>query len=216
MQLTKLRAAPVLQADVPPCAPAGQLDGGTASQLIASVRRLAEVVRGVGSMRASTVLLAVLLQGVTPLVAAAQVAESPDDQRVWQWFGSCPSRQTMQAALLLSGKELFAASLPVCVLRRGDGRDGQQKRLVFTFHAKATVFGQEFESFGEPAIEGNIWLAGGDPDALLLGVSFMVPKRILLNTVHIAKVARRSESQLAEHLVMRTSEVKLEQAKDSR
>jgi hypothetical protein len=27
MQLTKLRAAPVLQADVPPCAPAGKTDG---------------------------------------------------------------------------------------------------------------------------------------------------------------------------------------------
>ncbi len=39
MQLTKLRAAPVLQAEVPPCAPAGETDGGTASQLIASVRR---------------------------------------------------------------------------------------------------------------------------------------------------------------------------------
>ena len=38
MQLTKLRAAPVLQAEVPPCAPAGETDGGTASQLIASVR----------------------------------------------------------------------------------------------------------------------------------------------------------------------------------
>jgi hypothetical protein len=37
MQLTKLRAAPVLQAEVPPCAPAGETDGGTASQLIASV-----------------------------------------------------------------------------------------------------------------------------------------------------------------------------------
>jgi hypothetical protein len=37
MQLTKLRAAPVLQAEVPPCAPAGKTDGGTASQLIASV-----------------------------------------------------------------------------------------------------------------------------------------------------------------------------------
>jgi hypothetical protein len=41
MQLTKLRAAPVLQAEVPPCAPAGEVDGGTASQLIRSVRRLA-------------------------------------------------------------------------------------------------------------------------------------------------------------------------------
>jgi hypothetical protein len=37
MQLTKLRAAPVLQAEVPPCAPAGWMDGGTASQLIRSV-----------------------------------------------------------------------------------------------------------------------------------------------------------------------------------
>ena len=38
MQLTKLRAAPVLQAEVPPCAPAGRTDGGTASQLIPGVR----------------------------------------------------------------------------------------------------------------------------------------------------------------------------------
>jgi hypothetical protein len=39
MQLTKLRAAPVLRAEVPPCAPAGKTDGGTASQLIRGVRR---------------------------------------------------------------------------------------------------------------------------------------------------------------------------------
>ena len=42
MQLTKLRAAPVLQAEVPTCAPAGKTGGGTASQLIRSVRRLVE------------------------------------------------------------------------------------------------------------------------------------------------------------------------------
>ena len=39
MQLTKLRAAPVRQAEVPPCGPAGQMDGGTASQLIRGVGR---------------------------------------------------------------------------------------------------------------------------------------------------------------------------------
>ena len=39
MQLTKLRAAPEWQAEVPPCAPAGEMDGGTASQLIRSVGR---------------------------------------------------------------------------------------------------------------------------------------------------------------------------------
>jgi hypothetical protein len=31
MRLTKLGAAPVRQAKVPPCAPAGELDGGAAS-----------------------------------------------------------------------------------------------------------------------------------------------------------------------------------------
>jgi len=39
MQLTKLRAAPERRAEVPPCAPAGGMDGGTASQLIRGVRR---------------------------------------------------------------------------------------------------------------------------------------------------------------------------------
>ena len=38
MQLTKLRAAPERQDKVPPCAPAGRTDGGTASQLIRGVR----------------------------------------------------------------------------------------------------------------------------------------------------------------------------------
>jgi hypothetical protein len=40
MKLTKLRAAPVLQAEVPPCAPVGRMDGGAASQLIRSVQHL--------------------------------------------------------------------------------------------------------------------------------------------------------------------------------
>ena len=43
MQLTKLRAAPERQGKVPPCAPAGKMDGGTASQLIRSVRRTESV-----------------------------------------------------------------------------------------------------------------------------------------------------------------------------
>jgi hypothetical protein len=36
MQLTELRAAPVRQTAVPPCAAAGEMDGGTGSQLTAS------------------------------------------------------------------------------------------------------------------------------------------------------------------------------------
>ena len=42
MPLTTLWAAPVRQAEVPPCAPAGKTNGGTASQLIRSVGRTVE------------------------------------------------------------------------------------------------------------------------------------------------------------------------------
>ena len=77
MQLTKLRAAPVLQAEVPPCAPAGRMDGGTASQLIRSVRRTCRVEGGCGSQegednlrlslqRLSTEELVTILTGTMP------------------------------------------------------------------------------------------------------------------------------------------------------
>ncbi len=39
MKLTKLRAAPERAYKVPPCARAGRMDAGTASQLIPGVRR---------------------------------------------------------------------------------------------------------------------------------------------------------------------------------
>ena len=43
MQPTQLRATPVWQAEVPPCAPADEMDRGTASQLIRSVRPTSRV-----------------------------------------------------------------------------------------------------------------------------------------------------------------------------
>jgi len=39
LQLTRRRAAPVPHAEVPPCAPAGEMDGGTASQPTRRVRQ---------------------------------------------------------------------------------------------------------------------------------------------------------------------------------
>jgi hypothetical protein len=71
MQLTKLRAAPVLRAEVPPCAPAGRMDGGTASQLIRSVRRTGDM------MRALDLVALVGLGGVTVLGGGCGPHECP-------------------------------------------------------------------------------------------------------------------------------------------
>jgi outer membrane biosynthesis protein TonB len=64
MQLTKLRAAPERQDKVPPCAPAGRMDGGTASQLIRSVRRT------FGGAREVTRLTGISLVGLLLLSAS--------------------------------------------------------------------------------------------------------------------------------------------------
>jgi len=73
MQLTKLRAAPVLRAEVPPCAPAGRMDGGTASQLIRGVRRL--VGGAVKNRLAGALALGALLPAALPGTAGQPPAE---------------------------------------------------------------------------------------------------------------------------------------------
>ena len=53
-------------------------------------------------------------------------------------------------------------------------------------------------------IEGNIWLAGADPDAMILGVSFVSRGSIYMNTLHIAYPDRRQISEIEPGLIIIT------------
>ena len=108
--------------------------------------------------------------------------------------------------MLLDGRFLYSGAFPACRMRRGDiGEESPQRDLAFTFRSNAAIFGSEFRSLGTTQVEGNIWRAGGDPDALLLGVSFATPQRILLNSIHVARPHQTSRSVLAQGLTIRTS-----------
>jgi hypothetical protein len=115
MQLTKLTAAPVRRAEVPPCAPAGETDGGTASQLIRSVRRAIRVERARWSGRQSPrtkptdvtnlrerggqmMLLGwvLLLGGLVTILAREDIARHLEKRRGWR-----------QRALWLNNGDLF-------------------------------------------------------------------------------------------------------------
>ena len=54
------------------------------------------------------------------------------------------------------------------------------------------------------AIQGDIWLAGSDPDHLFLGVSFANSKMIYMNTIHIARPNQRDETEIETGLVVTT------------
>lgn len=62
-----------------------------------------------------------------------------------------------------------------------------------TYHTKTTE-----------TLEGTIWQAGADPDDILLGVSFLAHDQVLLNTIHITKPGKSTESNLDAGLVIKT------------
>jgi hypothetical protein len=140
------------------------------------------------------------------IASADQMALSTPGDVAWQWYDGCSPQQQVRVRVSLEGKAVFSGTFPACQMRRGDIRDeSPQKVLEFTFRPKATIFGAEFDSLGSPQVEGNIWRAGGDADALLLGVSFSTPERILLNSVHVARAQESSRLALARGLTIETS-----------
>lgn len=153
------------------------------------------------SYRAIVLVLFVALM-CAPLLALA-AGMSTNDEKVWHWFDPCNDSKTLTIEITLNNKTLYKSSVPICRLRRGDiPIDREEKRLAFTLNKKEKV-----SLFGEPAearVEGNIWKAGGDPDDIILGVSFTTKERIWLNTLHLAFPKKGSWSELSRNLVIQT------------
>ncbi len=130
MKLTKLRAAPVRRAEVPPCARSIQLGAGTASQLIPGVRRtwrarvsvaVAGVVQtgeaalqgmrgGLGRLRGWSLLGLVLCVPFTALLTWAYGSAVGCAMNFW--LGSCADREGPGLLLFFLGLPL--SGLSVC------------------------------------------------------------------------------------------------------
>ena len=59
-------------------------------------------------------------------------------------------------------------------------------------------------------IEGNVWQAGADPDALILGLSFSSQRKIYMNTLHMATpdIVKRTEIEHGLIITTKTIEKK--------
>ncbi len=143
------------------------------------------------------VFLAVLI----PVPPLAQQPSSPPEKSavVWTWSKGCKGDHKLGVTVRLDGKALYRGVLPIC---RGS-RDAEEGRVKFHF-AGGHSFQGEHHTRSTDSIEGDIWQAGGEPDALILGISFDTGKQILLNTVHIAKPKKQASSTLDRGLVITT------------
>ena len=109
----------------------------------------------------------------------------------------------MSIEVLVEKKVVYRSSFPMCSTTTKPKAE-QEKKILKFFFAGGHRFQGEYGTTSAQKIEGNIWQAGADPDALLLGVSFMTKGQILLNTIHIAKPNAPSVWELDRGVIVRT------------
>jgi hypothetical protein len=149
-------------------------------------------------------IVAILLLNLWTVYAAAlpqDAARSSAATGTWHWFESCGGTKKLGLVVLLDGKAIYRSRFPVC-RKNGPTPTAEERKIVFHFKG-GRVFQGEYRTLPTQRIEANIWQAGADPDALLLGVTF-VSDRVLLNTIHVAKPDSTSVSQLDRGIVVRT------------
>ena len=120
---------------------------------------------------------------------------------VWSWSEHCGKQQKKYLGIqvFLDSKTVYESSVPICRTKHR----ASPKTIVFYFKGGHT-FQDEHRTSPKETIEGNVWLAGSDPDAIIFGVDFSNRKRILLNTVHIAKPGGESISLIDGGMRVRT------------
>jgi len=144
-----------------------------------------------------------VLATISP-VALSQ-SSPPHVERLWFWFGDCSNGKVMGLHVLLEGKSIYHSHFRACLMSRTATNTEQESRIRTSFHFPGGhTFQSRYHTRKTETIEGTIWQAGADPDAILLGVYFAVNHRGLLNTIHIVKPGKSTEFTLDTGLVMKT------------
>jgi hypothetical protein len=118
------------------------------------------------------------------------------------WVAECRSGRPLGLNVLLADSLVYHTSLQVCKRER---TEIPQRQWHFSFTStKALQWANDSTVPGE-AISGDIWQAGGDSDALLLGVTMFAHNQILVNSIHVSSAQRASVTPIDAILVVRTT-----------
>jgi hypothetical protein len=155
-----------------------------------------------------------MLLAIVLAIPMSTVQGFPEDP-VWFWFTTCGG-PALGLELRLDRTIIFKSSFPLCRANRSSiSGKANQKRLHFAFKPPRAIVWEGYgDNEGHPTpanqvIDGDIWLAGSDPDELLLGVSFIRSNTIEMNSIHIAHPGRRDQTEMAPSLVLTTYPIKL-------
>jgi len=139
---------------------------------------------------------------VTPVLAS-------EKGPVWFWFSACGGPK-IKLEVRIDNNNVYQSFFPICRAERSSVYSkGQEKKINFVFKAPRAIVWHGYrdeDNTTNPGqkLEGDVWLAGADPNALILVISFMTHDAIYMNTVHIAYPDRRNISEIAPGLVVIT------------
>lgn len=147
--------------------------------------------------RQSVLLFIALLPALAVAQESSSHRKAPDV--VWTWSKQCNAKQQLNVLVRLGSRVLYQGFIPICQ----GSRDTEDGRVDFGF-VSGHLFGGQYRAPGTDKIEGDIWQAGGETDALVLGVSFATKKQILLNTLHVASPSKKTSTELDKGLSITT------------
>jgi hypothetical protein len=118
---------------------------------------------------------------------------------VWTWSSNCGAEDQLGIEVRLKGKVIYRGTLAIC---RGS-RETENGEAEFYFPG-GHIFQGVYRTRQTEKIEGNIWQAGAEPDAIILGISFATKHQILLNTLYIAKPDIQASSEIDKGIVVKS------------
>ncbi len=161
-------------------------------------------------MRNSCLVPITIFCAVPALAQAGARAPSQATDTGWYWFATCGG-PSMTLELEFDTVTVYRASFPICrASTRSAATQGQGARIEFRFQSGRPIAWSGYRDAVDTTrngevIEANVWLAGADPEAMILGLTFMRSHRILMNTVHIAHPPTIDSTVVAPGIVVRTS-----------
>lgn len=166
-------------------------------------------------------LALIFLFSIVPFGMATEVPPGSQERPVWCWQAR-GNAQRIKLEVRFDNKTIFTTTLSIA----HSGRDAIPKRsyakkIRFSFRPERSIVwsGYTDEDVVSPAkhgIECDIWMAGADENAIILGVSFDRSDAILMNTLHLASPTREARSEIADGLVVVTSPVTQKKPNQSR
>ena len=132
---------------------------------------------------------------MVPLTSSAEEGQGP---QVWQSRNDCERPAVLQIVIDAGKRRLLETRMPLC---KGARPPVQAKSPVdFTVHGMTTRFPA---AQGAP-LTGSVWVAGGEPDGVTLGISFQTDKQVLLNTLRFVPSSTPSRADIMDGVTLST------------